>query len=250
MIPHPPIIIFDLDGVLLNSKGQLLAALEVMRRPWVKWRGSVVHSLQPLEVVKMFEKSAKARSLPSLQAMLKEFSEYIPGRIRRVAFFWKFKKLMEKYDWEYNTFFPNAASMIKNLSKKGIVFGAASNSFGFRLERWFEYKELSDIIHCMTSRDDRKTLGVKPNPRVLLGLLLRMKKYYKWGKIDKNRVAFVGDNISDVLTAKYAHVKSIGVLSGNATKAELELVGPDFLLEKVTDIPKILPKLFPDFSFA
>ncbi|MHA1672036.1 MAG: HAD family hydrolase [Promethearchaeota archaeon] len=241
----PPIIIFDLDGVLLNSKGQLLAAFELMRKPWVKWRGSKIHSLQPLEVVRMFEKSARARSIPSLQAMLKEFSEFIPGRIRRVFFFWRFKKLMEKYDLVYNNFFPGAVEMIKDLSKKGVAFGAASNSFGFRVEHWFELKELSEIIHCISSRDDRKTYGIKPNPRVILGLLTRMKKYYKWGKIDKNRVAFVGDNISDVLAAKYSGVKSIAVLSGNATKAELELIGPDFLLEKVTDLPDIFPKLFP-----
>ncbi len=250
MATHPPIIIFDLDGVLLNSKGQLLAAFELMRKPWVQWRGSRVHSLQPLEVVKMFEKSAKARSIPSLTSMIKEFSEFIPGRIRRMAFFWKFKRLMEKYDLVYNSFFPHTVDMIRDLSKKGVVFGAASNSFGNRVERWFEFKELSDIIHCITSRDDRKTLGIKPNPRVILGLLARMKKYYKFGKIDKNRVAFVGDNISDVLAAKYSGVKSIAVLSGNATKAELELIGPDFLLEKVTDIPDIFPKLFPDFSLA
>jgi phosphoglycolate phosphatase-like HAD superfamily hydrolase len=246
--PHPPIIIFDLDGCLLTSKGHLLAAFEIKSYPWVKWNESVIHSLQPLEIVRMFEKSARSRSISSLRAMLREFGEYIPNRIRRVAFFLKYKRLMEKYDWKYNDFFPGAVEMIQDLSGKGIIFGAASNSFGHRVEDWLKYKDLKNIIQCMTSRDDRKTLGVKPNPRVLLGLLLRMKKHYGWSKIEKNRVAFVGDNISDILTAKYAKVKSIGVLSGHATKSELKLAYPDFLLNYATDIPKVLHKLFPDFK--
>ncbi|WP_457559697.1 HAD family hydrolase [Candidatus Harpocratesius sp.] len=246
--PHPPIIIFDLDGVLLNSQGHLLAAFEALRYPWIKWNQPLVSGITPLDIIRMFEKSAKARSLSSLRAMTSEFMQLIPGRIRRITFFIKFKRQMEKYDWKYNEFFPGTIEMIRNLSEKGILFGAASNSFGNRVEKWFEYKRLNDIIQCVVTRDDRKVLGVKPNPRVLLGLLVRMKQHYQIPRIDRNLVAFVGDNVSDIIAAKLAKVKSIGVLSGHASKTELEMMEPDFLLKSVIKIPTILNKLFPEWN--
>lgn len=246
--PHPPIIIFDLDGVLLNSTGHLLAALEALNYPWVKWNEGLLPSIRPIDIIRMFERSAKSRSLRSLQAMTQEFVDFIPSTLRRIAFFIKFKKQMEKYDWKYNDFFPGTVEMIRSMASEGVVFGAASNSFGYRVENWFKHKELTDIIQCVVSRDDRKTLGVKPNPRVLVGLLVRMKHFYKWKRVDRSRVAFVGDNISDILAAKYAKVKSIGVLSGHATQHELEIAGPDFLIKSVSEIPAMFSKIFKGFS--
>ena len=86
--------------------------------------------------------------------------------------------------------------------------------------------------------------GVKPNPKILLYTLLKIKQNKEIkSKIDKSRVFFVGDNISDILTAKNAGVKSIAVLSGHSTREELEAVSPDFILPTLEDIFSI-----PDLS--
>ncbi|MHA1560974.1 MAG: HAD hydrolase-like protein [Promethearchaeota archaeon] len=58
------------------------------------------------------------------------------------------------------------------------------------------------------SRDARKTYGVKPSPGPLLALLVKIKKYYNYPKIDRSRVAFVGDLITDVQAAQRAKIKS------------------------------------------
>ncbi len=76
-----------------------------------------------------------------------------------------------------------------------------------------------------------------------------MKRHYNWGKINLNRVAFVGDNITDMIAAKTANVKSIGVKSGHAYPEELAMMKPDFILNDVNEIPKILPQLFPNMAF-
>jgi phosphoglycolate phosphatase len=83
---------------------------------------------------------------------------------------------------------------------------------------------------------------VKPNPKILLYTISQIKKAKKLGKIEKARVFFVGDNVSDVITAKNAGVKSIAVLSGNSTKEELQNANPDFIiptLEKIFSIPEL-----------
>ena len=52
----------------------------------------------------------------------------------------------------------------------------------------------------------------------------------------------MGDNASDVLTAKNAGVKSVAVLSGHSTEEELLEANPDFLipsLEEIFSIPDL-----------
>jgi len=245
---HPPVIIFDLDGVLLDSKGHLHAAFEAMKYPWIKWNETVLNQISPLEIIRLFETAAKAKTVQSIRTMTKAFAELIPNHVRRMVFFYQFKRRMEKYEWKYSDFFPGTEEMIRALSARGIVFGAASNSFGYRVQRWLDYKHLGDIIKVYISRNDRKSFGVKPNPRVLLGVLSRMKRLYNWGKVDLNRVAFVGDNLTDILAAQYSKVKSIAVLSGHAYLDEIRELQPDYIIKDVTKIPDILSELFPDFE--
>ena len=65
-------------------------------------------------------------------------------------------------------------------------------------------------------------------------------------KIDRSRVAFVGDLIPDVQAAQRAKIKSIAVLSGHSIREELEFYNPDFIIPDINYIPKILHKLFPN----
>ena len=80
-------------------------------------------------------------------------------------------------------------------------------------------------------------------PATLMKLIWKIKQAKNLGKIDKSRVFFVGDNVSDVLTAKHAGVNSIAVLSGHSTKEELVNAHPDFIiptLEDIFSIPDLL----------
>ena len=62
-------------------------------------------------------------------------------------------------------------------------------------------------------------------------------------KLDKSQIYFVGDNVSDVLTAKNAGVKSVAVQTGHSTEEELIQANPDFLIPSLSEIFSI-----PDLS--
>ena len=251
MPTHPPILLFDVDGVLLDSRGHLLAALESMhdRYRYTNWNYELLARTSSIDIIRKFESGAKKRSIPSLNTMLKNFKDLIPNRFRRLVYIARMGKTIRKYDWKFSDFFPGTVETLRILESKGIIMGAASNSKGERIEKWFKLKKVDDLFPLYVSRDDRKIFGVKPSPAPLLGLLLKIKKRYNLPRIDRNRVAFVGDLSTDVQAAQRAKIKSIAVLSGHSTQGELEYYNPDFIIPDITHIPKILPKLFPDYNF-
>lgn len=246
---HPPIIMFDLDGVLLHSRAHLLAAMEALTDNTNHWNRVVASTTTGLEVLRLVESGARARNLPTIRAMMTNLVELIPSRLIRLIFLFRYSRRVNKLEWDYSRFFPGVEDTLRLLANKGIILGAATNSYGYRIKKWLELNNVSDIVQFYTSRDDRKTLGSKPSPRPLYGLLVKMKRHYNWGKINLNRVAFVGDNITDMIAAKGANVKSIGVKSGHAYPEELAMMKPDFILNDVNEIPKILPQLFPNMAF-
>ncbi|UYP48105.1 Phosphoglycolate phosphatase [Candidatus Lokiarchaeum ossiferum] len=245
---HPPIIMFDLDGVLLNSRAHLLVAMQALTDSTNRWNHLVASTTTGLEVLRLVESGARARNYATIKAMMQNLVELIPSRISRILFLAKYNRTVNKIEWEYSHFFPGIGETLNKLAKKGIILGAATNSYGYRIKKWLELANLSHLIQFYTSRDDRKVLGSKPSPKPLFGLLVKMKRHYKWGRIDLNRVAFVGDNITDILAAKRARVKSIAVKSGHAYPEELSIMKPDFLLKDVNEIPSILNQLFPNMD--
>ena len=73
----------------------------------------------------------------------------------------------------------------------------------------------------------------KPAPDVLLECLRRL------GSQAETSI-YVGDSPIDIIAAKAAGVRSIGVLSGASDRASLEAVEPDLLLAHVGELPAAL----------
>ena len=75
---------------------------------------------------------------------------------------------------------------------------------------------------------------VKPSPDQLLLAKRKLKS-----KI----IAHIGDSINDIIAAKSAKILVISVATGNHKKSELRKLKPDFLLNNLKDVPKIINKL-------
>jgi phosphoglycolate phosphatase-like HAD superfamily hydrolase len=245
---HSPIIIFDIDGVILSSKGHYLLALKLMRDQRHRWNTELLKNFQPVDIIRLLEAGAKKRSITSAKTLYRNFMTLIPSRFRRWMFLARIGREVDEFDWKYNDFFPNTIKTLRYLQNQGIHIGFASNSDGERLKRWFQRKRIEDIAQFYVSRDDRKKFGVKPNPGPLLAVLLKIKKHYNIGKIDRTQVAFVGDLATDIIAGKQARIKTIAVLSGHSSKTELESYSPDFILENINQIPENLDRIFPSLK--
>jgi HAD superfamily hydrolase (TIGR01662 family) len=247
---HPPILIFDVDGVLLNSTGHLKAAQELLDDPSIPWNPEMLSRIQPIDLLRKFETSDRTSLYQSAKVMYQNFQDILPRKRSRFRFLARLGKTLRKfrnYEFQYSDFNPGVVDAIQNLAQQGVLMGICTNAESPRLKKWLKKKDLDKIIRCYVSRDDKKRYGIKPEGRPILATILRIKQEYKLGKIDKTRVAFVGDNITDIKAAHNAGIKSIAVTTGHGRIEDLKKLSPTFVLESVTAIPSVLLQLFPPF---
>jgi phosphoglycolate phosphatase-like HAD superfamily hydrolase len=241
---HPPIIIFDVDGVLLNSRAHELVARMLKLDPKIRWNRELMARTTPMEILRKFEAIDARSSRQFLRGLFRIFRPLIPSRRSRIRFLYRMGVNIRKYEFLYADFFPGVPEALRELAKRGILLGICTNAEAKRLKTWFQRKGVADIIHTWVTRDDKKKYGIKPSGTPVLGAVFRIKQYYRLGKIDRNRVAFVGDNCTDIIAGEAAKVKTIAVLSGHGYRKELEALRPTLILNSIADLPKYIDSLF------
>jgi phosphoglycolate phosphatase len=70
----------------------------------------------------------------------------------------------------------------------------------------------------------------KPSPDALLVAAKKLR-------VPVNNCAIVGDSIVDIQAGKAAGAKTVGVLTGLFSRAELEALRPDLIVETIADLP-------------
>ena len=240
---HPPILIYDVDGPLVTSKPHYLAVLSLKHDTRLQWNQEALQQVSAKEIIRRFESNDASSNKTFIKKIYQQFAELLPSRRRRIWFFIRLGLLIRPYEWKYGDFLPEVTETIEKFHSQGILQGICSSSEGKRIQKWLDKKQLSSIITTFASRDDRKRVGVKPNPGPVLLAILRLKHHYNLGKIDKSRVVFIGDNVSDIVAGKKAGVKTIAVLSGHGIRSELMKSEPDLIVQSVADLPRKLREL-------
>lgn len=93
--------------------------------------------------------------------------------------------------------------------------------------------KIGEQVDALITADD-VTQG-RPHPEMI------QKAMQLFGIVDPRQVLKAGDSEIDILEGKNARCGlTIGVLSGAQTKAQLQTVQPDYILERLTDLPAIL----------
>jgi phosphoglycolate phosphatase-like HAD superfamily hydrolase len=236
---HPIIIMFDFDGVIIDSRGSCLAAIELMKNPSYKWNEEILKKTKSMDIIRRFEMSDSMSSKQGFRNILKNFKDLLPNSTKRAKFFMNMGLRFRKYEYNANEFLPGIIQTLKLLNDSGIIMGICTNSEGNRLPYWLKKKNCEQYISACTSRDDKHIYGIKPDPRPLLNLLLRIKKKHHLGRIDKSQVYFCGDNATDIWSAQNAGLKSVAVLSGHARQEELGYIGADYVFESINDLKRI-----------
>jgi len=242
---HPPILIFDFDGVILNSTGSLMAMEQAMQDPRYSWDKKELQQYMPMDIIRLFEAATHPNYLQLVKMLSASFQLLLPNLRKRFQFFLQTGKLSRELEWQHSDFFPNYALTFERLKEKKVVLGIVTNSGEKRISKWLQRKDASRYFANMVTRKDRRKLGTKPSPKPILGLLDRLRSQCGWKSVNLSHVAFVGDNLSDILAAQRAGVISIACLSGHGEATELKNLAPDFIFENISDIPPNLAKIFP-----
>ncbi len=238
------VIIFDVDGVLLNSEGGIRGFQEMLDNPDLEWNPELKGKITPMMLIRLLEGCDHPNTLVNLWRLYTRLGTYMRSHRSRSRLIKLGLKMGRSYEFKYSDFFPGTEGMLRELVARGYYLGVCSNAEGARLITWIERKQVGDIITCWVTRDDKKKYGLKPSGRPIRGVIERVQDRYGLSTIDPSNVAFIGDNASDIIAGKNAGVKTVAVLSGHGYRDELAALHPDLIVDAATDLPSRLHELF------
>lgn len=216
-----PLLIFDLDGTLLDTIGDLAASCnEVLTRhnlpthPEERYRGFVGNGIS-----KLIERALpeELRQEEFIQSIKREFVEYYSLNIDR-----------------YSNYYSGIPELISTLVDRGYNLAVCSNKFHSGtcalIERFFPRVEFVDVV------GQREGVPLKPDPTADLEIMA------KCGAAAES-CWHIGDSAPDIEAAKRAGIKSIGVSWGFRSREELKKAGADYIADTPLEIVKILDSI-------
>lgn len=208
------VVIFDLDGTLLNTIADLAAAanhallsLGFARREEAECQRFVGNG-----VTKLLE-----RALPE-GAKTAENVEQMRG-----AFF----KYYDEHLWDKTTVYSGVTELLEALQSRGVLLAVASNKYQSATERLVRH--FFPQIKFLEVLGQREGFPVKPDPDIVHEILLASGAH-------KEDVLYVGDSDVDMQTAKNAGVRACAVTWGFRSRELLESFRPDFITDGAREI--------------
>lgn len=212
------LIIFDLDGTLLNTIADLACstnyALQTLGYP--VHEVSSYHFMVGNGINKLFE-----RALPE--------GEKTTENVLRVR-----KEFLLHYDLhnaDESRPYPGIPELLEALQERGYQLAVASNKYQAATEKLIAH--YFPGIRFAAVFGQREGVNVKPDPTVVYDIL-------QITGVSKDEVLYVGDSGTDMQTAINSGVTSCGVSWGFRPRAELESFSPDYIADKAETILSIV----------
>ncbi|TNC69158.1 HAD-IA family hydrolase [Rubellimicrobium roseum] len=214
-------VIFDLDGTLADTSGDLLAAANGCFRD--------------LGLGDLLDAGDAGVALRGGRAMLSLGFARAGGRgaeeIER-----QYPRLLTRYEeaiCEHTVLYPGAAEAVERLRALGYATGVCTNKPQGLSELLLGKLGVRGLFDSLVGAD---TLPVrKPDPRPFVEAVTRAGG-------DPRRACLVGDTDTDHRTARAAGVPSILVAFGPGGE-DVAALGPDVLLERYADLPGVVARL-------
>lgn len=215
------LIIFDLDGTLLNTLEDLansvnyaLAQYDFPQHPVEAYNFMVGNGVNNLLKCAL---PAELRENQDIHSMIR--NEFIKH------YFANADKFTKPYE--------GISDLLKTLSDKGYLLAVASNKVHDAtvnlVKNFFTEIYFTEII------GQREGFPVKPNPAIVEEII---------GKagVKKSETLYIGDSGVDVATALNAGVHFVGALWGFRPRSELEALGAKVFVEKAEELIDIINK--------
>ena len=212
------LVIFDLDGTLLNTIGDLAVACNAV----LAMRGLPQHTYDEYchfvgnGIMRLVERALpeELRTPYTVAAVRADFVKYYTEHI-------------DVYTKPYE----GIPELVAEIARRGVRIAVASNKFQAGTEKlirlFFPGVEFAAVF------GQREGVPLKPDPAVV-GEILALTG------VAKERVLYVGDSGVDMQTAAAAGVRSVGVTWGFRERAELEQAGLELIarVSRKTGLPE------------
>jgi len=200
------IVIFDMDGTLLDSKKDITISVNHIRKRH--------YSLEPLSEEFIVEAiNMEVRNLPFLFYGTEEYEDS-----DRVVFEQHYYKQCVQNPYLYD----GIKGLLQELVSSGVKLSVATNAPTIFAHRMLNSLGVDEYFDVIIGADKVKIS--KPNPQMLFEIL----NHYKYDE-KKDRAWMIGDNSKDMLSAQNAGIESIFARWG---------FSPDGQHDKIIEHPK------------
>lgn len=210
-------VFFDIDGTLVDSRATIMTCYADALRtllgnpgldPWIRVDPEELLPLRAGEAFAMLAASHPPADADELAVVFQSFYS------------------MREPGW-----FDGAVEVLRALSERGTSLGVVSGKARQRVESHLAAAGVSCLFSIVITGDD--VAAPKPDPEPVLAALERSGSTARWSVL-------VGDGEADILAARAAGVRSVGVAYG-FHPAACRAAGPDFWIDSVVDLLEVLP---------
>lgn len=202
------LVIFDLDGTLLNTLEDLkectnyiLRKYQFPEHPLDSYRYFVGNGIPVLIQKAIPENTPKELELQ----ILEEFLDYY-----------------DIHKADLTAPYPGIVSLLETLQNKDIQIAVASNKIHNAMAPLMLF--YFPTIQFLAALGSREGVPPKPHPQIVEDII-------SMTDFDLSEVLYVGDTKVDMETAHRAHLKAVGVLWGFRDREELECANAEYIIK-------------------
>lgn len=212
------LVIFDLDGTLLNTIDDLAASANYA----LAQCGYPLHDVceYPMFVGNGISKLLE-RALPA-----EARCEAVMQRMREV-----FLQYYDSHNAVYTRPYEGIVALLEELQRRGVMLAVASNKYQSATEALMAHYFPS--IRFVAVLGQRDSVPVKPHPAIVHDI-------FSIAGVAANEVLYVGDSDVDMLTAAAAGVTSVGVTWGFRSEVELRSAGASHIIGRAEELTGLL----------
>lgn len=212
------LVIFDLDGTLLNTISDLGAACNHALR----LGGYAEHPLSAYNymvgngVRKLMERAAPDAAPEKIEAMLKDFRIYY-----------------DEHCTDMTKPYPGIPELLSALRQRGVRIAVASNKYQAAVDKIIGHFFPDIDFSCV--RGEQEGCPRKPDPSIVFAVLSEVPT-------PKSGVLMAGDSAVDIETARRACVESAGVTWGFRPVSELRGAYADHIVSEPDQILELIER--------
>lgn len=213
------LIIFDLDGTLLNTIGDLAASVDYVMRS----RNHPLHTdSEYRQMVGGGIRRLVQRALPEMLAADEAYVDDCVAQFRRY-----YVDNIDRHTRPYE----GMGELLRELVSRGARVAVASNKFQHGTERLVA-KFFGDV-EFVAIEGNREGAPLKPDPQVVDNIIAK-------SGVERSQVVMVGDSGIDIATARAAGIDSIGVAWGFRYAEELYEAGATNVVAQIEELRALL----------
>ena len=217
-----PIIVFDLDGTLVDTAPDLVDTLNIVLAregllpvPFETARNMIGGGARTL-IERGLQAEGRSGGAAEVDRLYRDFVAYYGDHLA-----------------DRSQPFPGVIAAIEQLSERGFRFAVCTNKLEWLSVRLLEALGISRHFAAICGQD---TFGVqKPDPQILLRTIRKAGG-------DSARAIMVGDSITDIEVARAAKVPVIAVDFGY-TETPVTALGPDAVIGDFDKLPATVDRL-------